>query len=379
MENFDWKTTIKINLFVLRTVGLWPKDNELYKPDFYTVYASLAAIVIIGGHNLFQLINILYVYNDIKALTRIIFVATTNFLAATKMYFFVRNLKMVKQLFVRLNSEQFRPKTFEQLKLVEPTLKGWKTIYGVYVTIVCSIVFMWSINPFLTGGVQQYELPFDAWYPVQITVSPNYEILYAYQLVCIWPISMGNINLDSLIFAVMMYIRTQCDILCDDLRKLEDNEAFNRKLISCIRHHKAILRFAQDSNNFFSVIALGQMATSTAVLALTMFQLTFVNPVSGEGLGHLLYITGITAQILLYCWFGNKVELKSSQIIYALYESKWFQQPPPVKKNFLILSIRCQRPIKLTAINLFTLSLDTFIKILRSAWSYFAVLSSVNK
>jgi hypothetical protein len=34
--------------------------------------------------------------------------------------------------------------------------------------------------------------------------------------------------------------------------------------------------FAKDSNNVFNMIVLGQFATSTATLAMTMFQLTLV-------------------------------------------------------------------------------------------------------
>ncbi|KAJ3663384.1 hypothetical protein Zmor_007659 [Zophobas morio] len=378
MENFEWKSCIKLHLRVLRCLGLWPKNNDLYKLDLYTLYASVAALVILVGHNSCALINIFYVYNDLQALAKIVFVATTNLQATFKMYTFVRNIKTFKQLLAALNSDLFRPKTSQQFEIVKATLRTWRKAYAWFLTILCVIISMWSITPFLTGGVHHYQLPFDAWYPVEIKVSPNYEILYFYQLLCIWPISVGNIHVDSLFLAVMMYVKVQCEILCEELRTLKDNANFNTELINCVKHHKAILRFAQESNTFFSVIALGQMATSTSVLALTMFQLSFVNPASGEGLGHILYITGISTQMHLYCWFGNTVEVKSSQIISALYESEWINQPPPVKKNLLILSSRCQRPIRMTAIGLFILSLETFIRILRSAWSYYAVLSSVN-
>jgi hypothetical protein len=86
--------------------------------------------------------------------------------------------------------------------------------------------------------------------------------------------------------------------------------------------------FAKDSNNVFNMIVLGQFATSTATLAMTMFQLTLVRtatlctvlltsrgqvePLSGEGIPFLLYLVGMTAEIFLYCWFGNEVEFRVS-------------------------------------------------------------------
>jgi hypothetical protein len=76
------------------------------------------------------------------------------------------------------------------------------------------------------------------------------------------------------------------------------------------------------------MIILGQFFTSTVVIALTMFQLTLVSfanfvifflsevifgkvdPFSSASLSYLSYVTAITAQIFLYCWFGNEVEFK---------------------------------------------------------------------
>ena len=74
MDNFDWRKTIKINLFALKVAGLWPKEYEVYKPNLYLLYAVASTFIILGGHNLSQVINIFYVYTDLEALTATIFV-----------------------------------------------------------------------------------------------------------------------------------------------------------------------------------------------------------------------------------------------------------------------------------------------------------------
>ncbi|XP_063925610.1 odorant receptor Or1-like [Zophobas morio] len=375
MSRFDWIATIGVNLWVLRCVGLWPEKNKLYEPNFYTFYAAFNAIVIIGGHNLSQIIKIFFVYTDLEAVTATIFVLTTNILATIKMYFFVRNLNVIKQLFRQLNEQQFQPKSADQVNLIQPSLKRWMISYTVFHTIVATNVLLWSIAPLLN---ENQKFPFVAWYPFDTENSLNYHVVYTYQVVCIWYITAANINLDSLTYALLMYIWSQCDLLCDDLSKMNGEIGFETKFRECVKHHKQIVRFATKSNEFFNMLIFGQFATSTLVLALTMFQLSLVHPVSEEAFTHLSYITGISTQLLLYCWFGNEVEIKSSQIPFALYKSDWFDQPTHVKKNLLIFSVRCQNPIKITALNLFALSLRTFVAILRTAWSYFAVLYKVN-
>ncbi|XP_044268954.1 odorant receptor Or1-like [Tribolium madens] len=376
MESFDWQHSIKPNLNALKLVGLWPK-GDFYKLDLYTFYTSLAVVVIVCGHNLSQFVYILQVYSDLKALTATIFVTSINFLGAVKMYFFMKHIKTVKILFKMLKTYQFKPKNIQQTQMVEPFLNLWKILYVGYSINVYLIVVMWSLLPVFNGWTLQKKLPFPARYPFDVTKSPYYELAYVYQFICIWYITIANLNLDTIIIALMMYTSCQCDLLCDNLKNLSQKRLFDKKLIDCIKHHKSILNFAEKSNNLFNMIVLGQIATSTVVLALTMFQLSLVSPLSSEGLNHLFYIGGIIMQILLYCWFGNEVETRSSNVLSAIYESSWFEASQNTKKNLLIFSIRCQRPIKVTALKLFALSLRTFITIVRSGWSYFAVLYNV--
>nr|XP_015833046.1 PREDICTED: odorant receptor Or1 isoform X7 [Tribolium castaneum] len=328
MNSFNWQESIKTNLKALRLVGLWPK-SDFYKFDLYTFCTSLTVVVIVCGHNLSQIVYILQVYSDLKALTATIFVASINFLGAVKMYFFIKHIKTVKILFKMLKTYQFKPKNIHQTQLIKPFLNLWKILYVGYSINVYLIVAMWSLLPVLNGWTWQKKLPFPARYPLDVTKSPYYELAYVYQFICIWYITVANLNLDTIIIALMMYTSCQCDLLCDDLKNLTETRFFDKKLIECIKHHKAILvyvksnftvgpnmlnciSFAEKSNSLFNMIVLGQIATSTVVLALTMFQLSMVSPLSSEGLNHLFYIGGIIMQILLYCWFGNEVEAKMS-------------------------------------------------------------------
>lgn len=240
MENFDWTSTISINLFLLKCVGLWP-ETQFYKFNYYTFYAAFNAIFIIGGHNFSQLINIYFVYSNLEALANTIFVLTTNIMAAAKMYFFVRNLKVIKYMLAVLNTPQFRPKSDTQLKLIHRPLKLWKWSYSIFSIIVATNVFLWSIAPMFNN---EQELPFVAWYPFQTNTFLNYCIIYVYQVVCIWIITISNMNLDTISMALMVFIGAQCDILCNNLSNLNgDLNCFYSELKNCIVHHKKIVRY----------------------------------------------------------------------------------------------------------------------------------------
>ena len=89
--------------------------------------------------------------------------------------------------------------------------------------------------------------------------------------------------------------------------------------------------FAKSSNEFSDKILLGQFATSTIAIAVSLFEMSLVSlllrsvniskwflkvdPLSGTSLSHLAYLSTMIFQVLLYCWYGNETEVKVSTII----------------------------------------------------------------
>ncbi|KAJ3663422.1 hypothetical protein Zmor_007685 [Zophobas morio] len=379
MDTFDWKLTIKRNIIMLKIAGLWPAGDETYKFNLYTLYAIVSILTFVYGHNFFQSFNIIYILDDLEALTATIFVSLTEMLAILKSYYLIQNMKILKQLMVTLNGEMFQPKNLRQKDIVEPSLNSWKMVYTVFSSMTMGAIFFWATFPFLDKSVQEHRLPFLAWYPWNSKISPFYEMTYVYQMASVCFICIVNLNIDTLIAALNMYIGAQCDILCDDLRHIHEFADVNARLISCVQHHKAILRFVGNSNQFFNWIVLVQFFVSAISIGMTMFQLTVVAAFSSEFYSCLFYGNAVVVEIFMYCWFGNEVEIKSSNIPYAVFESDWTDASLEVQKNVVFFILRCQKPIKVSALNLFYLTLDTFVKIMRTSWSYFAVLHQVNE
>jgi hypothetical protein len=298
MERFDFKLTIRPNILFLKLVGLWPIDEH----DFYRLYTLVVTIFVMGVYNFFRVMNIFYVYTDLKVLTATIYLTVTDVTVLVKSCLFIRNVRTLKQLTVTINCDRFQPKTMGQKDLAKRGLSEWKFTYLMFWALVFMSLLMWTISPLIDSSGKDRQLPLPAWYPYNTTISPYYEITYVCQVISMWFLATANMNMDSLIAALMMYVGTQCDILCDDLKNLpkthkpRDNETdFNRSLTSCIAHHKEILRyevtkrkssffnvlenfsFAQESNESYNYIILAQFFTSSLAIALSMFQLTLVS------------------------------------------------------------------------------------------------------
>lgn len=91
-----------------------------------------------------------------------------------------------------------------------------------------------------------------------------------------------------------------------------------------------------------------------------MFELTLVELFSLQFVSMVLYQGCMLVEIILYCWFGNEIILKSENICFSVYSSDWYRNSVEYKKKMLMIMTRTQVPIRLYAGNLFTLSLVTF-------------------
>ncbi|RZC40641.1 7tm 6 domain containing protein, partial [Asbolus verrucosus] len=163
-------------------------------------------------------------------------------------------------------------------------------------------VLFWSVFPVMDNSIADYPLPYLVWYPYHTKTSPLYELAYAYQILCTFFTSMTSICIDTLIASLNMYVGAQFDLLYDNLRNLRDEEDINKKLISCIKHHKEVLNFAASCNKFFIWILFLQFSMSAISLGLTIFRFTVVN---SQTIGSAVFV-----EIFMYCWFGNEVEIK---------------------------------------------------------------------
>ena len=246
MLKFDWShSTIRINILMLKIVGLCTKTAQTSTFSSYKLYSFFTVVVLMGGHNFFQVANIFFVYTDLEALTSNIIVASGSVLVSIKVFFFQRNLKIFNKLVLSLNNEIFQPKNETQRGSAEFAVWFYKLVYVSSFSVFFVASFAWLLLPIFTNGVQQKQLPFPAWYPYDSTVSPFYELSYLYQCFAIFYLLTSVVHIDTLIFFFMMYIIAQCDLLCDNLRNIRHDGhcSANKLIIDCVKQHRAIVRY----------------------------------------------------------------------------------------------------------------------------------------
>lgn len=90
------------------------------------------------------------------------------------------------------------------------------------------------------------------------------------------------------------------------------------------------------------------------------------------------YIVPMTLIIFLPCFFGNELTIASQKLSQSLFHSSWYNQPKNFQTAMKVFMENTKKPLKVVACyGIFELSVETFLKIVNSAYSMYAFLKQL--
>ncbi|KAG5331208.1 OR94B protein, partial [Acromyrmex charruanus] len=252
------------------------------------------------------------------------------------------------------------------------------------ITICCEIlnesaVFFATVAQF-RYFISTRTLPLSDWVPYDISSTTAFWATMLHQTIGLIICANASVAHEILISGFMIQTCAQLDILCYRARMLpsslreaqkcsiskEDFKAREQRIIrELIHHHRFVYRFAERINAVFTLMIFVQFTISSTVLCLSIYKMLTKNLLSLEFAWSSSYLGCMLMQIYLYCWFGNEVTLKSTEIGNAIYEMEWPMLPVDLMKILLLIITRSKRPIKITSGYMITLCNDSFMKVNR--------------
>ncbi|KAL1497441.1 hypothetical protein ABEB36_008415 [Hypothenemus hampei] len=148
-------------------------------------------------------------------------------------------------------------------------------------------------------------------------------------------------------------------------------EILQTKLIFTFKYY---FRYVLKIEKAFSYGIFVQFLCSAVIICLTGFQLLVVSAGNAELVRLVIYLLVMTYQLVLYCWYGHILMEKSKEITNACYTGNWHNMSVKEQKMLIMVMERAKRPVSIRAAGIFQLNLSTLMTILRSSYSYFAVL-----
>ncbi|XP_025262839.1 odorant receptor 22c-like isoform X2 [Camponotus floridanus] len=185
-------------------------------------------------------------------------------------------------------------------------------------------------------------------------------------------------------FANVLHVCGQIDIVQRKLheimgKNIKQNitESIMKKLI--IRHQKIIL-FSKNIEGLFSSIAFIELFSNTLIICCLGFIIVVSIGVPGGTtvlLKSLVFYIMVCLDAFVFCFTGEYLSIKSRMIGNAAYESLWYESNPSLNKNVLLMIVRSQKHLQLTAGKFVDLSLQQFTNIVKASASYVSVLHAM--
>ncbi|KAF7271063.1 hypothetical protein GWI33_016023 [Rhynchophorus ferrugineus] len=186
----------------------------------------------------------------------------------------------------------------------------------------------------------------------------------------------GVLDKFSVLKKWMSFIRLQFDLLAFRSQHLENFTTHQIRQI--VWNHHQILELFGLVKGVFGKIYFWQIFTTTVTFCMNMYLLSVADVKSFEFLYLFLYQTAIFLLLLFPCWFASVMTEKSENVPVALYSCNWFDASEDFKKQLVYVMMRTQTPLMMLANDFFYISVELFMKIVKTSMSYFAVLTNLD-
>nr|ALM26205.1 odorant receptor 16 [Athetis dissimilis] len=373
--------------FVMKYLGVWvPKDNaSVLHTGYRALMMSQQYLFLI-----FQIIYIIQVWGDLDAVSQASYLLFTQACLCLKVTVFQINIGTLKQLLSLMDSEVFRPENVVHeniLKLQAARIKRLLLAFMVSSQITCGL---WALKPLFDDAENKF--PFDMWMPLNPEKAVQYYIGYAFQLGTICMSAYMYFGVDSVAFSCVIFACAQLEIIKEKLLTItsikgkrgtkEVDEALAKnynKLVSCIKHHQAIVTFTELVENAYHPYLLFQLVGSVGIICMSALMILVVDWRSMQFFSILTYLSVMISQLFVCCWCGHELTATSEDLHTVLYKCFWYEQDVKFKRELCFAMMRISRPLVLRAGHYIILSRQTFVAILRMSYSYFAVLNQTKK
>ncbi|XP_066597609.1 odorant receptor 13a-like [Prorops nasuta] len=161
-----------------------------------------------------------------------------------------------------------------------------------------------------------------------------------------------------------------------DISKTKYMDAiYKRSLSICLQRHHNVLEFADLMHKYYSPIF-----TLTLTGVLFTFVLTFYQLANQKLLQFKTIIQFLLTIFLLFfaCLSGQKLVDLSSEVGEKAYNGQWYYCSPKVRKLIILIMRRGNIPCRIDGYNLFVASLDCFLRVLQTSFSYCMAMKNIS-
>ncbi|PSN50591.1 Odorant receptor 55a [Blattella germanica] len=439
LSDFEIENNVRncMNLLVklLKIGGLWCTEKSGYTLNFF--YNKIV-IILIYIHGVAVFMKLYESRNNFDELLEVMSVSISVSMYFLKVNAFIFKKTEIEHILQNVKENLFIHKNklmIENKKIIMSIIKHGRKITVIYMSWNLTINILYTlVSPLLapipeTVNATDFVRPLamKLWTPFDQTVSPNHEIMTAYVSIAGILHGFNFFVTDLFIMIMMVYCSGQFVLLCDSLfettanvKKMildDQNKSFNQPtlnvslkkqkrkgeqevkmeenmsstlstklmhsetekyLMDCIRHHQSLIEFAARVEDLWKTYFFAQFLTASFLICFLGYK-SMTMDMDVNLLKNMGYLGSVIFQLALQCLFGSNLMTESSAVYDAVYSSDWYNQSNKYKFCSRMMIMRAQKPVQIRAGRFGIMSLPLFASMMRSSYSYLALLKQMQE
>ncbi|NP_001091790.1 candidate olfactory receptor [Bombyx mori] len=322
---------------------------------------------------------------DMDKLSRVMFLLLCHITSVAKQLVFYLDADRIDCLIATLDDPSYNEMSHQRL-LVDAS--RWASRF-VWAYSGCAVVTctLWIVFPIIYH-VQGQTVEFPFWIQIDYTKSSMFVVVLLYSYYVTTLVGIANTTMDAFMATILGQCKTQFTILrikfetlptrakqalrCDSEQNYD--EVLMRLFHDCLKHYQKIVDTTSSLQSIFSSAILIQFGIGAWILCMAAYKIVNLSVLSIEFASMILFISCILTELFLYCYYGNEVSTESDRLVTSIYSMEWVGARLGFQRGLLVLLERARRPVRPAAGLVIPLSLQTFLKIIKSSYTFYAVL-----
>lgn len=365
-NEINFKSFIRFSLFLLRFIcfNFYPNKGRISSKDKLINFAKFVVFsicVLSYGLAVASFVAFFVVNSDKFRNSICISHAMTSFLVGFKVLINYLHKNDLLEIF-----EELTEISRSRQHCVKQYLDGYHRVVKIYAIFFVTITIptILDIIPYLKNGTMALTVMY--WYPFNPYRVEFFPLAWFWQNWVAWAVCFGLLGTDSLLYGLITCIVMEFDVLEKNLLNLTNSKDIERrlKIRELIERHKKLLQISGKLQNIYALTFFFVFLISSTILCLAVFQMTTTKDIYIFWFD-LSYMGTLGGQVLLVCYFGQKLIDSSKSISNGIYKSGWELSDDVIyKKNIILIMMRAQRITRLTALKFADVSLESFTSVI---------------
>ncbi|XP_018301346.1 odorant receptor 4-like [Mycetomoellerius zeteki] len=219
--------------------------------------------------------------------------------------------------------------------------------------------------------------------PFSVNTQQMYRVVliieFIHMILTNW--ASGVINI--IFLAMIIHVGGQMDVLQRWLAEFIPKEIENEQKSvvittnEIILKHQKIIQFSENIESLYTYIALLLFASNTILMCSLGFLIVTAlgtDDVVEQMMKCLLFFMSTNLEAFIFCYAGEYLNSKSKEIGFATYNCAWYNLKSKDSRILLLIILRSQKQLTLTAGKIMDLTLESFTSIMNASGSYLSVL-----